>query len=165
MSYTANPGAGGDTFRSDVVSAEKQPFVKPVWGVTDVGNLPSVTTPFPVQGTIESGQMVHVGAVLTPKFAVIAASASGNNTLVASVSGKRIRVLAAVFNASGTVNAKFQAGASGTDLSGLFYMVANVGGVLPFNPVGWFETPVTTLLNLNLSAAIAVGGCLTYVEV
>jgi hypothetical protein len=68
-------------------------------------------------------------------------------------------------SAAGTVNAKFQSGASGTDKTGLTYMIANSGIVRPFNPAGWFETAAGALLNLNLSAAIAVGGCLAYVEV
>ncbi len=102
---------------------------------------------------------------LTPKFAVISASTSGNNTLVAAVTSKKIRVLAYNFIANGTVNAKFQSGAGGTDLTGLKYCVANSGICAPFNPVGWFETAANTLLNLNLSAAIAVGGELVYVEV
>jgi len=102
---------------------------------------------------------------LTPKFAKIAASGSGNNTLVAAVTSKKIRVLAYNFISNGTVNAKFQDGAGGTDLTGLKYCVANMGLVAPFNPAGWFETSANTLLNLNLSAAIAVGGELVYVEV
>jgi hypothetical protein len=44
-------------------------------------------------------------------------------------------------------------------------MIANTGIVLPFNPAGWFETAVNTLLNLNLSAATPVGGGITYIEV
>ena len=109
--------------------------------------------------------MTAAGTILTPKFATIAASSSGNNTIVAAVTSKKIRVVAAAFISNGTVNAKFQSGAGGTDLTGLFYMVANTGAVLPYNPVGWFETAVTTLLNLNLSGAVAVGGCIAYVEV
>lgn len=105
------------------------------------------------------------GTALTPKFAAIAASSSGNNTLVAAVTSKKVRVLALNLISNGTVNVKVQSGASGTDLTGLWYLVANAGLVLPFNPVGWFETGSNTLLNLNLSAAIAVGGSLVYVEV
>jgi hypothetical protein len=67
--------------------------------------------------------------------------------------------------ANGSVNAKWQSGAGGTDLTGLAYLVVNSGYVLPFNPVGWFETAADTLLNLNLSAAIAVGGSLVYIVV
>lgn len=102
---------------------------------------------------------------LTPKFATIAASSSGNNTLVAAVNPKKIRVLAYNFMANAAVNVKFQSGASGTDLTGLKYCVANGGLCAPFNPVGWFETASNTLLNLNLSGAVAVGGELVYVEV
>lgn len=102
---------------------------------------------------------------LTPKFVAIAASSSGNNTILAAVTSKKIRVLAYNFISNGTVNGKFQSGASGTDLTGLKYCVANSGICAPFNPVGWFETASGTLLNLNLSAGIAVGGELVYIEV
>ena len=102
---------------------------------------------------------------LTVKWATVAASTSGNNTIVAAVSGKKIRVLQAELVANGTVNVKWQSGASGTDKTGLAYMVVNSGYVLPYSPIGWFETAASTLLNLNLSAAIAVGGVIAYVEV
>lgn len=115
--------------------------------------------------TLNTKRMMDGATTVTPKFAVIAAAASGNNTLVAAVASKKIRVLAYNFIANGSVNAKFQSGASGTDLTGLKYCVVNGGLVAPFNPVGWFETAVNTLLNLNLSGAVAVGGELTYVEV
>jgi hypothetical protein len=109
---------------------------------------------------------IYNGATaLTPKFATIAASSSGNNTLIAAVTSKKIRVLSLSLMSNGTVNAKFQSGAGGTDLTGLYYTAANTGFVLPFNPVGHFETASNTLLNLNLSAGIAVGGQITYVEV
>jgi hypothetical protein len=102
---------------------------------------------------------------IVPKFAVIAAASSGNNTLVAAVSDKKLRVLALTLSASAAVNAKFQSAAGGTDLTGLYYLAANGGVVLPYNKLGWFETAASALLNLNLSAAVAVGGCLTYIEV
>ena len=50
--------------------------------------------------------MTNVGTVVTPKFAVITASSSGNNSLVSAVSGKKIRVLALWLTANGTVNVK-----------------------------------------------------------
>lgn len=134
---------------------------------------------FAVQSTIQAGtaligkvvasddvsSLYDGTTVLTPKFAAIAASSSGNNTLVAAVNPKKIRVLALSLISNGTVNVKFQTGAGGTDLTGLYYLVANAGFVLPYNPTGWFETASNTLLNANLSGAVAVGGCLTYVEV
>lgn len=100
------------------------------------------------------------------KRAPIAVSSSGNNTLVTAVTGKKIRVLAYNLSGAGAVNAKFQDGAGGTDLTGPKYIAA-AGGFAsgPFNPAGWFETSPGTLLNLNLSSGVAVGGELVYMEV
>lgn len=114
---------------------------------------------------VESGTISIGGTTYTIKFATIAVSGSGNNTLVSAVTGKKIRVLNYVFMASGTVNAKFQSGASGTDLTGLFYMVANTGASSGVNKYGHFETAAGSLLNFNLSGATAVGGHLSYIEV
>lgn len=134
---------------------------------------------FAVQSTLQAGtalagivsasnetSTVYSGTTaLTPKFVPISASSSGNNTILAAVTSKKIRVLGMYITSNGTVNAKFQSGAGGTDLTGLGYLIANAGWVLPYSPIGWFETASNTLLNLNLSAAIAVGGVLVYVEV
>ena len=102
---------------------------------------------------------------LTPKPAVIDTATSGDTTLVAAVSGKKIRVLSCFLMAAGTVNVRFESGTGGTALTGQMNLVANTGFVLPFNPIGWFETAASALLNLELSAAISVDGCLNYVEV
>jgi hypothetical protein len=102
---------------------------------------------------------------LTPLFAPIAVSASGANTIVALVSSKKIRVLSMKVTANGAVNGKWQSSTAG-DKTGLSYFAAaGDGEVLPFNPVGWFETAAGESLILNLSAAVAVGGHLTYVTV
>lgn len=102
---------------------------------------------------------------LTPKFAVIDAASSGDNTLLAAVADKKIRVLSLLLISAGTVIVRFESGAGGTALSGQMNLIANTGFSLPFSPVGWFETGSNTLLNLELSAAISVDGFLTYVEV
>lgn len=102
---------------------------------------------------------------LTPKFAAIDAASSGDNTLVAAVVGKKIRVLSLFLVAAGTVTTRFEDGAGGTALTGQMNVTTNSGFSLPFNPVGWFETSANTLLNLELSGAVSVDGCLTYVEV
>lgn len=132
----------------------------------DVLSLPAGTN---LLGKISSSQetstMYDGTTALTPKFVAISASSSGNNTILAAVTSKKIRVLGMYLISNGTVNAKFQSGASGTDLTGLGYLIANAGWVLPYSPIGWFETASNTLLNLNLSGAIAVGGALVYVEV
>jgi len=110
--------------------------------------------------TIQNGT-----TALTPKFAIIDAASSGDNTLLAAVASKKIRVLSLYLVSAGTVNVRFESGAGGTALSGQMNLVVNTGFVLPFNPIGWFETASNTLLNLELSAAVSVDGGFTYVEV
>ena len=102
---------------------------------------------------------------LTPKYAIIDVASSGDNTILAAVATKKIRVLSLFLISAGTVNARFEDDASGTALTGQMNFIANTGIVLPFNPVGWFETSVNTLLNLELSAAVSCDGSFTYVEV
>ena len=163
--FVTNPGSGGSTFAADDIGSVYYPRVKATWGADGTATDASVAAPVPVQGTIETNQMSAAGTLVTPKYAAIAASSSGNNTLVAAVSAKKVRVLALWLTSNGSVNAKIQDGAGGTDKTGLAYLVANTGFVLPFNPAGWLETTANTILNLNLSAAVAVGGGLVYVEV
>lgn len=98
-------------------------------------------------------------------YAVIDDATSGNNTIIAAVASRKIRVLAYTLIAAGTVNARWEDGAGGTALSGQMNLVANSGASPPFNPGGHFETGVNTLLNLELSAGISVDGHLTYILV
>ena len=100
------------------------------------------------------------------KHAKIDAASSGDNTLVAAVTGKKIRVLAAFFTMTGSaVTIRFEDGAGGTALTGQMGPTAGQTIVLPFNPVGWFETSAATLLNLDLSGGQSVDGSLVYIEV
>ncbi len=100
-----------------------------------------------------------------PQYVIIDAATSGDNTIVAAVAGRRLRVLGLVIVASGAVTARFEDGAGGTALTGQMQLGAN--GVIEYgyNPAGWFETSAGTLLNLELSAATSVDGALVYVEV
>jgi hypothetical protein len=100
---------------------------------------------------------------LTPKFAKIDASASGQTAVVAAVTGKKIRVLRMGYTAAGTVNVKWQS--NSTDLTGLETMVAGAKGGGAYCQVGLIETAAGEALNVNLSAAVQVGGVLTYIEV
>lgn len=163
--YVTNAGSGGNTFASDDIGGTHYARVKPSWGADGSATDTSVSAPLPVQASIESNQMTAGGTVVTPKFAVIDAATSGDNTLVAAVASKKIRVLALWLVSAGTVNVRFESGAGGTALSGQANLVANTGFVLPFNPAGWFETASNTLLNLELSGAVSVDGSLTYAEV
>ena len=109
--------------------------------------------------------MTHEAHDRQIKYAIIDAAGLGDNTLVAAVAGKRIRVLSFFYVAGGTVVVRFESGAGGTALTG--QMTHAVNDVVPagFNEGGWFQTAVGALLNLELSAAVTVDGCLTYVEV
>ena len=122
----------------------------------------ALTNPLPVAASSETSIIYEGTTALTPKFAPIALSATG--TIVALVAAKKIRVLALYLSSSGTVNVKFQSHVTPTDLTGLAYEVANTGFTLPFCPVGWFQTIAGEALDLNLSAGVAVGGALVYVE-
>lgn len=163
--YTANAGSGGSTFASDDISSVHHPRVKVEWGADGTASDTSAAAPMPVQAVLDTAAIANAGSLLTPKFAIIDAATSGDNTLVSAVTSKKIRVVALYLVAAGSVNVRFESGAGGTALSGQMNLVANTGFVLPFNPVGWFETAVTTLLNIELSAAISVDGTLVYVEV
>lgn len=98
-----------------------------------------------------------------PKYASIAVSSSGDNTIVSAVAGKRLLVLAYNYMANGTVNVKWRSNT--TDKTGLAYLVANTGKVAPFSSVGWLITASGDALVLNLSGAVAVGGEVVYAEV
>lgn len=111
-----------------------------------------------------TGVLVNGTTTLTPKFASIAASNAGDNTLVSAVSGKKLRVVKYTIVASGAVSAKFRT-SSGTDLSGAMSLGANSGVGGAFCPLGLLETIAGDGLVLNLSAATPVAGHLTYVEV
>ena len=102
---------------------------------------------------------------LTRKYAAIAASSSGDNTIIAAVAGNRILVFNVGIIAAAAVTIRFEDGAGGTALTGQMEIIANGGFTWGFSEVGWFQTSVNTLLNLELSGAISVAGALAYVEI
>jgi len=85
-------------------------------------------------------------------------AASGDNTIVAAVGGKCIKVYTYALNGTGTVNAKFTDGASGTQLSILWRLLANTA-ITPasVNPPSFlYKTTAGNALILNLSGAVGV---------
>ena len=100
------------------------------------------------------------------KYKVIDAATSGDNEIVAAVTGKKIRVLAFVLVMTGTaVTVRFESGAGGTALTG--QMTPSQGNVIQaaYAPVGHFETAAGQALNLELGGAQSVDGWLVYAEV
>jgi hypothetical protein len=99
---------------------------------------------------------------LTIRRAPIAASSSGDNTIVGATSGQRIVVTSLCLIATTAVTARFESGASGTALTGQMPLGDTGGIVLPHNEDGWFETVAGQLLNLELGGAVAVAGFINY---
>lgn len=137
----------------------------------DIGDVDVTSQPARDRTTDNVGAALVTDALMddttacTPKFAAIDAASSGDNTIVAAVTGKKIRVVSAFLVAAGDVNTRFESGASGSALTGQMNLTTNSGFVLPFNPVGWFETASSAILNLELSGATSVDGSITYIEV
>ena len=103
---------------------------------------------------------------LTPKYKAIVAT-TGDNTLIAASAGFKMRVLALYGTADVAGTVRFESGTGGTALTGQVNVADTGGFVLPFNPVGWFETDDgdDELLNLELTTSGNFDGCLVYVEV
>lgn len=115
---------------------------------------------------VAQGGIFNGDSPLLPKFAIIDAAGNGDNTIVAAVASKKIRVLALHLTMTGTlVTIRFESAAGGTALTGQMQPLAGNSITLPFNPVGWFETVAGDLLNMELGGAQSVDGCLVYVEV
>lgn len=131
----------------------------------------SRSVPLPVDAAIRSDVIQNSGSQLTPKFAKISLTATG--TLVAAVTGKKIRVLSLMMtieNQTGNETYTFKSGAAGTALTGALGDAASAGAVhsveYGFSPVGHFETVAGSLLELSLAGTTPnAQGSLVYVEV
>ena len=169
--------AGGtETVGADEISSVKYQRAKLIYGPDGInsGDVQEASTtikgPLPVAAYPATDFLMLAGLGLTPKFAVINLTATG--TLVAAVASKKIRVLALAMTMdvlTGDETYTFKSGAAGTALTGAFgnasAAAAVIPLVLPFNPVGWFETTSGVLLELSLAVTAEAQGCLTYVEV
>jgi hypothetical protein len=123
-----------------------------------------------VVNELESNSIRAAGSALTIKFAKISAASSGNNTLVAAVTSKKIRVLSMRLCPSAAVNWYLTSSNGGTAIYGdsTNKITASAGGNgdgMNFNQGGWFETVAGEALVINLSGAVGVAGCLSYIEV
>lgn len=163
------PDIGGESAEILVTAATPMPTsdVNTVaLGAQTTANSPAVniaSDQHTLPTSAETGTVFSGNVALTPANAKIALSATG--TVVALVSSKKIRVLALAVIANAAVNVNLQSHTTTATATGLFYLAANGGFVLPFNPVGWFDTVAGEALDIALSGSIAVGGTLTYVAV
>ena len=102
---------------------------------------------------------------LLPRFRLIDSSLA-DTEIVPAVSGFRIRVLALHLTMTGTtVTLQFEDTTNGTKLTGAFQPTQGQTIVLPFNPVGWFQTTAGDSLGLKQSGTQSVDGSLVYVLV
>ena len=103
------------------------------------------------------------------KRAVINAASSGDNQIVAAVTGKKIKILSMLLIATEAVSVTVYSGlqATGDALTGAIGLGDNGGFVLnsPTNEwMHWMETTAGAKLNLYLSAAKQVSGTVLYYE-
>lgn len=101
-----------------------------------------------------------------PSQALLAAkidcASSGNNTVVAAVTDKRIYVHRIWFLCRAPVDVKVRDGAA-TDMTGPIPFDNTVGMNLEYSSEPWFTTTAGNALIINLSAAIQTSGRVYYV--
>lgn len=129
-------------------------------------------------GKVSAGQdssSAYDGATaLTPKFKQFSTASTGDQAIISAVVGKKLRVLALTIIAGASTNSVYINDGTATlhgdatrklplDVTG----ATGPGGyMLPYCPVGWFETGATNRpLNINLASANAVLVTCVYVEV
>lgn len=113
---------------------------------------------------IGAGGFDETGVYRVTQYQLVTTSAAGNTTVVAAQgAGVRIRVLAVVCTAAGVVNINFQTNV--TAITGTFPLSASNSITLPLQKEGgWFQTVANDPLNINLSAAVAVGCQVIWVQ-
>lgn len=125
-------------------------------------------------GKIAAGLMTGViydgATALTPKFSAPAnvAQSQTDSQIVAAVTAKKIRVLGAFATCGATAtNLTFNSkgGGAGVAISPVLQNGINGGEVLPFSPVGWFETVAGEALTVTTGAGSTTGLLVVYAEV
>jgi len=126
----------------------------------------------PVALSLLSGGLLVNQYTGTIKYAKIdcASAAAAGNTLVAAVTGKKIRVLGLFVVLAEATTVKFYSGAAntGTALTGAISVDDTSGFVLPKSDspnIGYLETVAGEALTLLLGAAKQASGAMTYCEV
>ena len=155
------------TYIGDIKFGEALPAGTNNIGDVDVATQPArAATTDSITAKLATDALQNGLTAVTPKFAVIDAAASGDNQIVAAVTGKKIRVLQYTLVCAAATDIKwYSASSSGTALSGLMSIVANSGISTAFSPVGLFETVSGEALILNLSAANQTSGTIVYCEI
>ena len=145
-----NISVAGKTIAADEISGVQYQRTKLIFGAdgTNSGDVASAN-PLPVSAYLNGATMQDGTSQLTPAFKTVTLTADGN--ILAAQTGK-IRVLAMTINCD-TVNedVNIEDGSGGTTLWTAENLPLGVT-VLPFNPVGWFETTAATALYADITA-------------
>lgn len=95
-------------------------------------------------------------------YAAITAASSGNNTIIAAVANKVIRVPQGMLSVHADVNAAWLS-SGGTVIQGAAKFLSGGGAVYGPGDAAWFKTLKGEGLVLNLSGAVQCGGGLVYI--
>ena len=102
----------------------------------------------------------------TTKVVANIAASQTDSSLITAITGSAFRVVQLVILTGGTAtNVTFNskpAGASAA-ITPLFALAANGGIVLPFTPIGWFDTVISEALTVTTGAGATTGIMLHYV--
>ena len=122
--------------------------------VTGGGNTLAINA----DGSINVDSSASLPLATTMTQVLINAVANGDNTLVAGVSSKSVKVYQMVLGpASAAVNGIFKSGTASA-ISGTMVLSTTEALVLSFSPYPWLITTATNALILNLSTTASVGG-------
>lgn len=105
----------------------------------------------------------YVPAIL--KRAKFTGNVAGDNTVLAAVPGKRLRVISLSMTVTTAGTVKFESGTADGFITEAMHLEAGIPWTLPPNYDGWFQTVAGELLNMILSGTLAASGVLTYQEV
>lgn len=118
---------------------------------------------------IATGSLATTGIVIhPPKFKTTSVAASQTDqSVISSVASKKLRVLQAFIQCGSTAtDITFESDDPTTDTTlWKATLAANGGAVLPFSPVGWFETDISEALIATTTAGSTVQVVLAYIEV
>lgn len=136
----------------------------------DVTRMPAAArTTDAIAAALQTDAIMNGATALTPKWAFANVSASTTDgSVVAAVTSKKIRPLAAAIMAGGTatnVTLNTKPAGAGSAKTCLFACPANGGLVMQFNPTGWFETASGEGLSMTTGTGSTVGILVAYVEV
>lgn len=167
----------GTTIATDDIGGTQYQRIKIAWGTDGSAVDASASNPVPVTAppaartthslavALQTDAVMNNLTALTPKyFSETVVASDTDEELVALVASKKIRVLALVAQCGGTAtDMTFES--STTTRKHKIPAGVNGGQVLPFNPLGWFETASGESLTVTTGAGSSCEISGVYVEV